>query len=87
MHRYWIEFDFTEHSDRPPGTSLGCGVTAEDRSSALAMVERRVFKGSMPGVTRVLEDVTVDDLESRHVRPNIGNPALRGIWFPVGYEA
>jgi hypothetical protein len=86
MHRYWIEFDFTRRAERPAGTALGCGVTAEDRRAALALLERRLFDGSLPPVSRLVEDVAVDDLESRHVRPNMGNPAVRGIWFPVGYE-
>jgi hypothetical protein len=81
-HRYWITFP---HSERPTPLNLGCGVTAESEQTAIEMVRARVFQGQAFEIERVVEDVSVSDLDQGHVVPNMGNPMLRGIWFPLGY--
>jgi hypothetical protein len=86
MHRYWIEFDLREVERRPPGVGLGCGVTAEDAASARELVQHRVFGGELPHITKMVPDVDVSTLDAGHVLPNMGNPARRGIWFPIGYD-
>jgi hypothetical protein len=86
LHRYWIEFDFAGYPRRPLGLGLGCGVTASDPQTALGLVRERVFEGAdLPKLSRVDEDIDVSRLDAAHVRSNMGNPAVRGIWFPLGY--
>jgi hypothetical protein len=92
MHRYWFSFDKT------PGTAwadvlrlvggvlLGCGVTAHDRADAEALLRKVFDPDPVPPVTEVCEDVELTALDQGHVVPNMGNPAERGIWFPLGYD-
>ena len=86
LRRYWIEFDSATADALPVGTRSGCGVTAGDLESALALVKRQVFEGrELPRTKNVVADVDVSHLDQRHVVPNMGNPAVAGIWFPLGY--
>jgi hypothetical protein len=34
-------------------------------------------------VARVVQNVDISTLEENHVRPNMGNPVVRGVWFPL----
>ena len=34
-------------------------------------------------VRRVIEGVEVSSLDETRVRPRMGNPTVRGVWFPV----
>jgi hypothetical protein len=62
---------------------MGCGVTAVDRADAERLLTTGPFEGSkLPAVTRLVEDVDVSDLDAGHVLPNVGDPTLRGVWFP-----
>jgi hypothetical protein len=36
-------------------------------------------------VKKAAVDVSLESLDSNHVRPNMADPALRGVWFPLGY--
>jgi hypothetical protein len=66
---------------------MGCGVTAHDYDDALALLRETVFGGAeLPKVAAVAEDVDISTLDVRHVRPNMGNPTMRGVWFPMGYS-
>jgi hypothetical protein len=65
---------------------MGCGVTATTEDEAIASVKRRVFAdGDLPPIRTLLPDVDVSTLDPGHVRPNMGNPSVAGIWFPQGY--
>ena len=86
MARYWMEFDLSGVTQPPAGVRLGCGVTAASRESALALVVARVFDGHAPPLQHLVENVDVRELDRGHVRPNMGNPAALGIWFPLGYD-
>ena len=87
LHRYWFEFDTAFSDPHPIGTLLGCGITAYSQSDALLLLQERVFGGnSPPPVKRVVENVDVSQLDQAHIRPNMGNPAERGIWYPLGYN-
>jgi len=87
LHRYWLRFSFQDGDRRPIGTAFGCGVTAYSVDDALGLVQDRVFDGfPVPRVVELVEDVDIATLDSAHVRPNMGNVAVRGIWFPLGYE-
>jgi hypothetical protein len=86
LHRYWIEFDLTCGEARNRGIWHGnCGVTAWTFDDALRIVSDRLYAGgSLPEITRVIEDIDISTLEPNHVRPNIGVPVWRGIWWPPG---
>lgn len=80
--RYWIEF---KRFDYPTVLNLGCGVTAESQEAALALVGSLVFEGKPFEVARIIANVSLNDLDEGHVLPNMGNPVIRGVWFPLGY--
>jgi hypothetical protein len=82
MHIYWIQFAGTADS-LPLGTVSGCGVTADSLDDALSMLQATVFENAaLPPLQAVREDVDIHTLDEHHVRPNMGNPAVRGVWFP-----
>ena len=86
LRRYWFEFSTDRPEDLPPGVRIGCGVTAYDIQDATALVQQLVFDGrSVPSTRKVLIDVDITTLDAGHVRPNMGNPVQRGVWFPLGY--
>ena len=86
MRWYWIRFTGVS-SSLPAGVALGCGVSSIDIYRALQLVERVVFEGELPHVAEVVEDVDLDRLDPNHVLPNIGNPLVEGVWFPLGFQA
>ena len=52
----------------------------------MAMVSDLLFDGEEPPIESISEDVDISTLDEGHVRPNMGNPLRRGIWFPIGYD-
>jgi hypothetical protein len=86
MRRYWFEFVYEGYEDIPFGLRMGCGVTASTQDEALGLIKERVFEGrELPPILRVVSDVDISTLDEGHVRPNMGIPVVRGIWFPLGY--
>ena len=86
LKRFWFKFDISiEDSTAPFGLLIGCGVTALDYNDALRILDEKVFKGDVPEPKLVVEDISIASLDQRHVVPNMGNPAIRGVWFPLGY--
>ncbi len=81
--RYWFTF---KHSARPTPLNLGCGVTAESKQAAIDLVKNRVFGGNEFEIEKIVENVAISEMDQGHVIPNMGNPVLRGIWFPLGYS-
>jgi anti-sigma factor RsiW len=82
LHRYWVRFE-TPSETFPLGASVGVGVTAMDRADAERVSQESVFqKRALPRIASVIEDVDIRDLDEGHVLPNVGDPSLRGIWFP-----
>ena len=86
MKRFWFEFDTSTLKFVPYGTNIGCGVTAYDYEDALSILEERVFQAQLPGMTAVIPDVDVRNLDQNHVIPNMSSPNSRGVWFPQGYD-
>jgi hypothetical protein len=87
LHRYWIAFDLTHYADPPMSIDMGLGVTAHSEGEALAIVQVRVFSGRpLPATKSIARDLDVSALDPRHIRPNMGNPAVLGIWFPLGFQ-
>ncbi len=87
MIRYWLKFDSTNADKLPPGLQIGCGVTALNFNDALSIVKENIFKGQeIPELRDQKENIDISTLDQRHVVPNMKDPTLRGIWFPLGYE-
>lgn len=83
MRRYWFQF---ERLEKPTALNLGCGITAHDLVDAQAILHECILTRCKDlKVKSVRHDVSFDELDNRHVVPNIGNMALRGIWFPQGF--
>lgn len=82
LHRFWFRFD--PSAQRPPAaTALGCGVTGVDREDAERLLSSILFDhAELPRVLEVVQDVDVRELDPGHVLPNIGDPSIRGVWFP-----
>ncbi len=81
LTRFWFAFD---RSDRLPlGATMGCGVTAFTRDDAVSLLREKVFHAiPLPPLTKVIESVDVSTLDAGHVLPNMGDPTIRGVWFP-----
>jgi hypothetical protein len=83
LRRYWIEFEVDAPEHLPLGTLLGCGVTGYDQEDALQLLRQHIFDGApLPPIRRLIEDVDISILDANHVRPNMGVPVWRGVWFP-----
>lgn len=82
LRRLWFEFGGPREG-LPPGTWIGCGVTGVDREDAERLLSEGPFGGAeLPAIERIVEDVDVSQLDTGHVLPNMGDPTLRGVWFP-----
>ena len=65
------------------GSALGYGVTAVDRHDAERLLRAVVFNDqALPDPVEVVQDIDVRDLDQGHVLPNMGDPTVRGVWFP-----
>ena len=83
--RFWFEFFPNKTIGLPPGIRIGCGVTAYSLDHAKRILEDQVFNGPLPNVSRITENIDINDLDPGHVLPNMGPPNRIGIWFPLGY--
>lgn len=85
--RYWFEFDSAKIKGLPPELLIGCGITACDYNDAVSILKQKVFKGQeIPELTNKKENIDIRTLDQGHVIPNMKDPTLRGVWFPLGYE-
>ena len=84
LRRYW--FTFEELPQGHPARGLGCGASAESRQAAEQLVQAVLFDGAALPAHTIVEDVDVRDLDEGHVLPNMGDPTVRGVWFPRGYQ-
>lgn len=88
LRRFWFQFDLPQAQAQLVSYGLGCGVTAYDYEDAVALIKERVFKDTeMPDIRNVVEDVDVSTLDAKDVKPNMGMPVFRGVWFPVSASA
>ena len=86
LRRYWIEFVKSKEAILPIGISNGCGISAYDYDDAIKLLKEKVFVDiELPSIKKIIEDVDVSTLDTGHVLPNMGNVAVRGVWFPLGY--
>jgi len=83
LRLFWIDFEDRELNGLPVGTRLGIGVTAESEAEAAALAKANLFQGADLPVHSIRRIKTMDEVDSRHVLPNMGNHLVRGIWFPL----
>ncbi len=66
---------------------IGCGVTAENITEAKLLLKEKVFNDKdLPTIINIIEGVDISTLDAGHVTPNMGNPVVKGVWFPIGYD-
>jgi hypothetical protein len=82
--RYWFEFDRTT-SDTAL-ISPWWGVTAHDLEDAKRLLIEHAFKGDLPPIARLVENVDVSTLDPDHVLINMNPPIWYGIWYPIGWD-
>ena len=82
MRPYWLTF-----ANLPKFSELGfgAGITAYSEQEACEIAALNF--GSEIKVKSIRPIRTVDEVEQNHVRPNMGNLLVRGVWFPKGFEA
>ncbi|UZW62447.1 hypothetical protein [Lysobacter enzymogenes] len=81
MILYWLEF---EPASAPQ--VLGGEITERSQDDALRVLHERVPGSRGMEIRRIVAEVKIDDLDPGHVLPNLGNYAVRGCWFPLGYD-
>ncbi len=88
LRRFWIEFEPPLYLGREGYALSGwlhhaCGVTAYSLDDALYLIKEQLCWGRpLPPTRKIIEDVDVSTLDSNHVRPNMGVPIWRGVWYP-----
>lgn len=84
LKRFWFKFALLSPAD---ALNLGCGVTADDEEDARKIVRDCVFGRYSPRrIDAVIENVDVATLDAGHVKPNMGDPTVYGVWFPLGVD-
>ena len=87
-HRYWIEFVSAPPRGGEGYVPLGmlarcCGITAYTFNDALYLIREQLTLGrDLPPIHDVIEDIDIATLDSGHIRPNMGEPLWRGVWWP-----
>jgi hypothetical protein len=64
---------------------LGFGVTAFSLDEAIRIINLEGYGDYLPediGQLNVIENVTITQLDQRHVVPNMGPMVMRGLWYP-----
>lgn len=81
LRRFW--FTFSQSAD-PSIFNIGCGITAFSEEDAKSILRNEVFPIHGEGeIVSIVADVDISTLEEHHVRPNMGSPVIRGVWFPL----
>jgi len=97
LTRYWFEFELPPYPPhdgiRLDGDewwkpirrlTYGVGVTGWDQRDCLGMISRHLLDGDdPPPLKTAVVDVDVRRLEQEHVVRNMGDCAVRGIWYPA----
>jgi hypothetical protein len=68
-----------------PRAPLGFGVTGFSLEEALRIIRSEGYEDCLPddlGQLQVIENVAIQDLDQRHVVPNMGPMVMRGLWYP-----
>ena len=72
LRRYWFQVE----------RGLGYGVTAMSVEDAHGLLAAHGYPGADVQIVGVIEDVSVNALDTDHVLPNVGPVVIRGVWFP-----
>lgn len=77
LTKYWLDFP------QPTDYGLGVGVTAYRIEDAEMLISGKLFaNGQVPAFKhRIIK--SLDEIEQKHVLPNIGLVSFRGVWFPA----
>jgi hypothetical protein len=81
LRRFWLKLKV---SSKPTILNLGCGITAYDQEDALKIFREMVVPiyGDRE-VVEIIENIDVSTLDETVIRPNMGIPSNRGVWFPL----
>ena len=87
MKLYWIKFIISTEHYYPPGTRVGCGITAYSSEDAIDIAAKCIFKTyPLPPIESIKEIQDAMQIEQGHVLPNSGSILNFGVWFPRGYR-
>jgi hypothetical protein len=77
LRRFWY----------PLAGYLGVGVTALTETDARALAEAARARSwpKAPPVNEVICDVDIQNLDQKHVVPNMEAPNWAGVWYPRGF--
>ena len=76
MERYWAN---TKRMPQPSPLNVGVGVTAHSVADARALIAEHFGELEIEGIMIVSD---LGALDQKHVRPNMGDHMVRGVWFP-----
>ncbi len=79
MTRFWFNF---VRINQPHPINLGCGVTAFSADDAMLLIRAAFPNLALGSPINVTVNIDVSTLDAGHVLPNLGNPIVRGIWWP-----
>ena len=68
-----------------PHAPMGFGVTAHSIVEAIAIIRAMGYGRYLPedsNQLRISEGIKVDELDQRHVVPNMNPIVVRGMWYP-----
>ena len=87
MKPYWIKFLISTKYYYPPGTKIGCGITAYSSEDAIDIAAKYIFKSHpLPPIESIHEIQDTLQIEQSHVLPNSDDILNFGVWFPQGYR-
>jgi hypothetical protein len=78
---FWITFI---SNSLPSLFQKGCGVSAVDEFEALSIINSNKMVILYTSGVDNIKPINIDDVEKNHILPNVGNFAVRGIWYPNG---
>ncbi len=76
MERYWAN---TKQLPRPSPLNVGIGVTAHSEADARTLIAEHFGEIEIVGMMIVSD---LGALDQKHVRPNMADHMVRGVWFP-----
>jgi hypothetical protein len=81
MRPHWLT---VENPPKFHFLGLGVGITAYSEEEVRKLFAEAFGPGFKVKDVRTIH--TMDEIDQGHVRPNMGNHLVRGIWFPLGFD-
>ena len=75
-------FDPSDELVAAHSLGLGAGVTAFSEADATMLMKQTFGSDRLPAIQSIVTGVRYDELERNHVQKNLGNMAVRGVWYP-----